>query len=347
MKKTLLASLVSLSALAAPLLGWADEPRLKNTHPDTYSVVKGDTLWDISARFLENPWMWPEIWHANDQIANPHLIFPGDRIRLVYLDGKPRLTLDRGEAGRTYKAKLGPEIHVVPKEQAITTIPLERINAFLSRSRVVEVGLLDAAPYVLAGGDEHVVTGAGDTMYARGKFNTEVKSYGVYRQGEVYVDPQTKEALGVQAIDVASVKQKALNGDIGTFDIIRTTQEVRLGDRLLETVERSIDSTFFPRPPAEETRAEIIGVEGGVNQVGKLDVVALNKGERDEIQIGDVLLIYKKGDTVRDRITDEVIQLPAEKSGVLMVFSVFEKMSFGIVLEAERPLRTGDELRSP
>ncbi len=291
--------------------------------------------------------MWPEIWHANDQIANPHLIFPGDRIRLVYLDGKPRLTLDRGEAGRTYKAKLGPEIHVVPQEEAITTIPLDRINAFLSRSRIVGVGVLDTAPYVLAGGEEHVVTGAGDTMCARGAFNTEIKSYGVYRQGDVYVDPQTKEPLGIQAIDIASVKQKALNGDIGTFDIIRTTQEVRLGDRLLETVERSIDSTFFPRPPAEELRAEIIGVEGGVNQVGKLDVVALNKGERDELQIGDVLLIYKKGDAVRDRITNEVIQLPAEKSGVLMVFSIFEKMSFGIVLEAERPLRTGDELRSP
>lgn len=347
MKKTLLALMASVSALGLSFSAWADEPRLRNTHPDTYSVVKGDTLWDISARFLENPWMWPEIWHANNQIANPHLIFPGDRIRLVYMDGKPRLTLDRGEAGRTYKAKMGPQVHVVPQEEAITTIPLDRINAFLSRSRIVEPGVIPLAPYVLAGGDEHIVTGAGDLIYARGKFIDGVSVYGVYREGEHYVDPVTKEPLGVEAIDIATIKQRGLERDIGTFDVVRTTQEIRLGDRLLETLERSIDSTFFPEAPAETIEGEIIGVEQGVNQVGKLDVVAVNRGEREKLEVGDVLLIFKKGDTVRDRVTNEVIQLPAEKSGLLMIFSVFEKMSYGIVLEAERPLRTGDMLRSP
>ncbi|MCV6614364.1 MAG: LysM peptidoglycan-binding domain-containing protein [Cellvibrionaceae bacterium] len=347
MKKILLAAMVSLLALGLSLKGHADEPRLKSSHPDTYTVVKGDTLWDISGRFLENPWMWPEIWQVNTQIANPHLIFPGDRISLIYMDGKPRLTVDRGEAGRTYKAKLGPKVHIVPKEEAINTIPLDRINAFLSRSRVVEVATLDKAPYVLAGGDEHIITGAGDSIFGRGEFEKGVIIYGVYRKGDAYVDPISKEPLGIQAIDIATVKQTALEKDIGTFEVVRTTQEVRLGDRFLKTVQRSIDSTFFPSAPAKKIDAQIIGVEGGVNQVSKLDVVAINRGEREELQVGDVLLIYKKGDTVRDRVTNEVVQLPPVRSGVVMVFSVFEKMSYGIVLEAERALRTGDFLRSP
>lgn len=347
MKKTLLAAIVGMSALWISTSALAEEPRLKNSHPDAYSVVKGDTLWDISGRFLENPWMWPEIWHANDQIANPHLIFPGDRIRLVYLNGKPRIMVDRGDAGRTYKAKLGPKIHIVPQEEAITTIALDKINAFLSRSRVVEALDLETAPYVLAGGKEHIVTGAGDYLYARGDFPEDVTVYGVYRKGEVYTDPITKEPLGVEAIDIASIKQRAHERDIGTFDVLRTTQEVRLGDRLLETIERSIDSTFFPSAPEDDVKAEIIGVEGGVNQVGKLDVVAINLGSRENIQIGNVLRIHKKGGTTRDRITNEIVQLPDEKAGLLMVFSIFEKMSYGIVLEADQPLRTGDRLRRP
>jgi len=346
MKKALLAVLASFSA--AWMTGvTAEEPRLKSSHPQMYSVIRGDTLWDISGRFLENPWMWPEIWQANNHIKNPHLIYPGDKISLVYIDGKPRLQLQRGQAGRTYKAKLGPKIHIVPQELAITTIPLERINSFLSRSRVVGPGDLEAAPYVVAGANQRLVTGAGDYLYARGDLPEDINVYGIYRKGETYTDPETKELLGIGALDIGTVKKKAHERDIGTFNITRTTQEVRLGDRLLETVERAISSTFYPSAPDSEVNGFIIDVEGGVNQVGKLDVVAINLGERNQIEVGDVLAILKKGDTTRDRITNELIQLPNEKSGILMVFRVFEKMAFGLVLEAERPLATGDLVRNP
>lgn len=358
MKKALLAMTACLSA-AFIMDTSAEELRLKSDHPMIYSVVRGDTLWDISGRFLDNPWMWPEIWQANQQVTNPDLIYPGDKINLVYIDGEPRLKLQRGQGGRTYKAtvgnsnisrdrnKLSPKIHVVPQEEAITTIPLEKINNFLSRSRVVAVGELEKAPYVVAGSNQRLVTGAGDYLYARGEFPEGLNVYGVYRQGEVYRDPVTEEVLGMAATDVATIKKKAHERDIATFDVTRTTQEVRLGDRLLETVERSISSSFFPSAPAEEVSGFIIDVEGGVNQVGKLDVVAINLGERNTIKIGDVLAILKKGDSTRDRITNEIIKLPNEKSGLLMVFRVFEKMAFGLVLEAERPLSTGDIIENP
>lgn len=320
-----------------------EQPMLRDDVPDTYTVVKGDTLWDISATFLKNPWMWPEIWHVNTQIENPHLIYPGDVIRLVYMEGKPRLTLDT--SGRIYK--LTPEARVLAVGEAIDTIPLDRINSFLSRSRIVTKEELEAAPYVVAGYNENLIVGAGDRLYARGLFEQGSTVYGIYRRGEEFRDPETRERLGIQALDIGSGTLRAVDGEIGTLDISRTTEEIRMGDRLLRQEERSIDSTFFPSSPDGEVNGVILAVEGGLTQVGKMDVVVINRGERDGLTPGSVLAVYKRGGRVRDRVEGGSVLLPDKRAGLMMVFRSFEKLSYGLILEADQGLKVNDKIQNP
>ena len=338
--------LIGIVAFTLSALVLANEPRLRSDVPDTHTVAKGDTLWDISARFLENPWMWPEIWHVNTQIENPHLIYPGDLIRLIYLEGgEPRLTLTRASGGRTFK--LSPQIRALTAEEAIETIPLEKINSFLSKSRVVGKKDLKLAPYILSGADQHLIVGAGDTAYARGSFSEKYTVYGIYRGGQKYVDPETKEFLGIQAFDIGSGTLAGVEGEIATLEIIRTTEEIRSGDRLLRQEERPIESTFYPSPPASDISGVILAVEGGVSQVGKMDVVVINRGEREGMIPGNVMSVYKRGGKVRDRVTGDTVMLPDERSGLMMVFKVFEKVSFGLVLEARQGLKIGDKVQNP
>lgn len=330
----------------------SEQAQLRDPVPATHTVVKGDTLWDISSTFLQNPWMWPEIWHVNAQIENPHLIYPGDVIRLIYVDGQPRLTVDT--SGRTFK--LSPTVRALTPEEAIETIPLDEINSWLSRSRIVSKEELDLAPYVVAGKDAHLLVGAGDSLYARGQFpNTEAGAgYGILRRGDVYMHPTTKEVLGYKADDIGSAIMRtpaAADSDIHTMSVTRTTEEVRIGDRFLTQEERAVDSTFYPSAPDAQVEAAIVSVERGVTQVGKLSVVVLSAGEREGLASGNVLAIYKKGARVKDRVSkkwnDQWITLPDERAGLVMVFRTFEKMSLGLVLEAEFGVTVGDTVKNP
>lgn len=338
-------SLVALLMLAASGLAQADI-QLRDGHPQTYTVQPGDTLWDISARFLNQPWKWRELWRANPQVANPNLIYPGNVLRLMYVNGQPVLTVGRGAGGGTIK--LSPSVKRTPVAEAIPTIPLEKINSFLLVNRVVnDVAELESAPYVLAGNAERVVSGAGDRIYARGLPAAEHQVYGLYRQGKTYTDPVTGEALGINADDIGLAEVIATEGDIATLQLLKTTQEVRIGDRLMPTEQRSINSTFLPSEPTQEINGHIIDVPRGVTQVGVLDVVAINKGARDGLVEGSVLAIYHTGETVRDRVTGESVKVPDERAGVLMVFRVYDKMSYGLVLNATRQLSVKDQVRNP
>jgi len=341
------AFLLSFTALA-------EEVKLAANHPDVYVVQKGDTLWAISGKFLEKPWLWPKIWHANPDIANPHWIYPGDTIRLDYVNGEPRLTVSRGDAGNTMKmspdcpaGKLCPSVRMEALEPPIPAIPLDVIDPFLSGTRIVEPGVLESAPYVLMGVQKHVVVGAGDSVNARGEFDPKVPIYGIFRKGDVYTDDETGEVLGVQAIDVGSAKVQTAEGDVAKLSILRSTREVTISDRLLPNEERRIDAIFYPKSPEQDINGKIIDVEGGVNQVGPMSVVLVDKGERDNIEVGHVLAIYQKGEAVRDPITGERVELINERAGLLMIFNVFEKTSFGLVLQADRPLTVGELVRKP
>ncbi|CAE6880322.1 MULTISPECIES: LysM peptidoglycan-binding domain-containing protein [Pseudomonas] len=338
-------SLLALLLLAAGGLAQA-AVQLKEGHPDTYTVVRGDTLWDISGRFLSEPWKWPEIWHANPQVKNPHLIYPGDQLSLVYIDGQPRLMLNRGASRGTIK--LSPKVRTTPMAEAIPTIPLEAINSFLLRNRIVESDKdFNAAPYIVAGNAERVVSGAGDRVYARGSFDPSAPVYGIFRQGKTYNDPITKEFLGINADSIGGGEIVAEEGDIGTMMLSHANQEVRNGDRLFPTEERAINSTFMPSEPAGPIDGLILDVPRGVSQIGQFDVVTLNKGLRDGLAEGNVLAVYKTGETVRDRVTGEQVKIPDERAGLLMVFRTYDKLSYGLILGATRQLAVMDKVRNP
>lgn len=348
-----LMALTLIASLAAVATGAAEDLNryLRSDHPDVYTVVKGDTLWDISGKFLERPWLWPEIWRINPQINNPHLIYPGDQIRLVYVDGQPQLVLDRGDAGRTVRMspgtdKLSPEVRYEPLESAIPTIRLDAIQPFLVQNRIVDPTELDGSPYVVQGEGERLVLGAGDRLYVRGML-PESESFNVVRRGPLYVDPETQEVLGREATYIGLGQVVAQENDIATMLMSDTREEVQIGDRVLPTEERRVDSTFFPSAPAGEVDGQIISVFGGVSQVGQYDVVVINRGEREGVAVGNVMAIYKKGAVARDRIANESVRLPSERAGLLMVFRTFDKLSYALVMNTERPLAIFDEVRNP
>ncbi len=341
MKKFWLGFVVMMALIQSALVNAQVEVRAG--HPSAYTVKLGDTLWDISGMFLKSPWLWPEIWQANPQVTNPHLIYPGDILSLVYLDGKPRLVLSRGSI------KLTPQMRTSPLGAAIPAIPLDAINSFLSRSRVVEKELLAGAPYVLAGNDSRLISGAGDKVYARGEFDPDTNFYGLYRKGQTFVDPVTREKLGVQAAEVGTGRIVDVDdlGEVTSVLLGTSKQEVRIGDRFLSFVDEQVHSTFYPKAPDVDIEGVIIAVEGGVGNVGAYDVVVINRGIREGLDTGDVLKVSRAGKVIRDSVGKGKVRLPSERAGLLIVFKVFEKVSYGLVLEAERPLSVFDEIANP
>ena len=325
---------------------------LRPGHPETYVVVERETLWDISSRFLVEPWFWPELWRVNPEIENPHLIYPGDILHLIWIDGVPQLTLERGLAGRTVRmtpdgvVSLRPHIRETPILSSIPAISLDAIRPFLVRNRVVRPGVLEDAAYVIQGEGRRLVLGAGDRLYARGAIPPE-PTLAIVRRGPVYEDPDTRELLGIEATDIGIGRVTAVKRDIATLVVSSSRQDIRIGDRLLPTEERRVDSTFYPSAPKTEVKGEIISVFGGVKQVGDHDVVVLNRGEREGMETGHVLAIYRRGDLALDRERNEYVRLPSERAGILMVFRTFRKMSYGLVLQTDIPLSVGDEVRNP
>ncbi|MEM1403922.1 MAG: LysM peptidoglycan-binding domain-containing protein [Pseudomonadota bacterium] len=317
---------------------------IRDGAPEAYIVKKGDTLWGIADMFLEEPWLWPEVWDVNPQIDNPHLIFPGDTIYLSYVDGRPVLTLARGR-----DIKLTPNMRVTPLDLAIPVIPLDQIGAFLLAHRILGVDQFESSAYVVAGGQDHLITANGDTIFGRGYFPEDERAYGIYRAGDVYRDPLTLEILGYQAQDIGNAQAKSsLSDPVVELEITRVTEEVRITDRLLPLEERILDATFQPRAPSDPVEdAFMIAVDGGVSQIGTTDIVVINKGAREGMEVGNVLAIYQTGAVVFDEVARNNVQLPDERAGLAMIFEVAEKASYALVLKANRPLKVMDKVKNP
>jgi hypothetical protein len=355
---------------------WADDIQLNPDHPSQYTVVEGDTLWDISGRFLQRPSQWPKLWHDNAQIQNPHLIYPGDTLYLTMVGGRPQLSFSQNSlqdqsdqsgfneqgdclqneditTGRTNYAravgKLSPCIHAIDTKRAINIIPTDEIDQFLTSPRVVSKTELQSAPYIVDLAGEHIIAGTADKLYVRGLVQPKTMTFTIYRPGEAYVRADTKEILGYEAkyIGNASLKQE---GNPATLMITKANSEIRIGDRIMANIEENVSLNYFPRPPESAINASIISVLGGVSQIGRYNVVVIDRGSNDGVLPGYELDIYKRGRVARDPysvIQNDVVKLPDEFAGTLMVFRPFEHLSYALVMKATQAIHVLDKVQTP
>lgn len=325
--------------------------------PDRYVVKQGDTLWDISKVFLRDAWYWPEIWYVNPQVENPHLIYPGDVLELVYVDGKPRITLaGPAEGGST--RHLSPQVRREPLSQAITAIPYDVIASFMGRPTLLDKDQVRGAPYIVAMRDAHIIGAAGNEVYVRGIPDATVDSrYSLIHIEEKIYDPETNDLLGYSGMYVGS-GSVAAPGKPSKVVLTYSAREALQGDKLFpETVDVNVD--FVPHAPTSDVDGSVIAVSSHTI-MGQYQVVALNRGSDDGLEPGHVLAIYKAGDTVRDSYSrgglsagrsgsmfGRKVQLPGERSGLAMVFKAVDQMSYALVMEASHEIRRGDRATNP
>ncbi|WP_024325915.1 LysM peptidoglycan-binding domain-containing protein [Thioalkalivibrio sp. AKL19] len=322
------------------------EPEIRESAPERYVVKKGDTLWDISAMFLQDPWYWPEIWLVNPEIENPHLIYPGDVLSIHYVDGQPRIMVDGGPRVRPTH-RLSPEARVVERDEDVS--PISTLQSFMFRPQVLDEETLENAPYILASQDERVIFGPGDRVYVRNAEDTEqYELYHIVRHDGMLTDPDTGEELGVATLPVGEA-EIIEPGNVARADIRKGEREAIRGDRLVPYAEEQDMLFDIGRAPAG-TEGTIISLFDAISQIGQLQAAIINRGERDGIENGQVFAAFTAGREVRDPISDranDVVTLPEEEVGTVMVFQTFEKVSYVLVTDAERTLREGDKVRTP
>ena len=321
--------------------------------PDRYTVKKGDTLWDISKHFLNDPWLWPEVWHINPAIRNPHLIYPGDVIALTWVDGKPVLTLEGAEAPPPPISRPGlPTVKLSPSakesklRRSINTIPKSAIAPFLSHPFVLTSANLNDIPYIASNYGDNVIAGKGKKVYARRLIDASVLEFNVVRPGQKYVDPDTRKLLGYEAINLGKARLVKV-GDPSTLVVTHSYKEILDGDYLLPVEQEAVDINFFPRAPSRNVAGRIISVADGVQKVGQYHVVVINKGAQDGLEPGHVLEIHQQGKLVRQPYTSSLLKLPEERAGLLMIFKTYEGLSYGLVMEAFTDLAVYDYVYSP
>jgi hypothetical protein len=362
--------IISLICLLLPIAVFADELRLQENAPDHYLVVKGDTLWDISAKFFKDPWKWPQIWGYNkDTIKDPHWIYPGN---VVYLDPNTH-TLKVGESAPASAAvsdngnvaaevpsvmegkissssdvtKLGPRARVVKgTSEAIEMISLKDIGPFLARPLVIEDDELDSAPQLIGTYEQRELLGTGDVAYAKDMPIDKGESWQVYRPGQTFKDPDTGEVLGHEAVYLGDASVEKFD-NLTTLKITNAVLEIHKGDRFAQAV-TGFAVNYLPHAPDKDISAKIISVYGGVVQAGQNAVVTLNKGRRDGLENGNVLALYQKGEVIRNAsLFHRNTVLPDVRYGLLFVFRVFDKVSYALVMQTRLPVQILDRASTP
>lgn len=334
-----------LVALAACLLApwaWAETLALRPDHPERYVVQRGDTLWDISGRFLSKPWRWPELWGVNPQVENPHLIYPGDVLRLVWTEDGPRLV--RGGEGGT--VRLSPQVRETPIRDPIPAIPLAKIRPFLESAVVLHSTDVSRFSYVVEGPDARVLSGHGDRVYARRVNAPKGTRYDLFRVSTPYVDPDTGEHLGYAALYIGE-GALAEPGDPGVVRVARSQREVLPRDLLIPQARTPLIPYFYPHAPTHSLAGRIIDVVDGVTQIGQFDIVVLNRGVREGVEVGHVLAVAQQQRLTTDPVSFETLTVGGDPAGYVMVFHVFERVSYALVVGAERPMHLHDEVRTP
>lgn len=360
-RKALFLNALLLVGLSVGALARADSIALRADHPERYTVVRGDTLWDISSRFLRDPWRWAEVWNRNAQIKNPHLIYPGDVVVLTYVDGKPELGVLRetkvdpsGLTPVTVQESLssGPVVKLVPTvrpealEKPVPTLSPDIIGPFLSKPMVIDQAELKGSGYITGGLEGRVLLGSFSRIYVRGLGADPAPSYQIFRPGKALRDPDTREVLGYEVAYLGEARLLE-GGDPSKLEIVSVKQEILPGDRLLRTPSDTALPYYQPRAPEKRVYGRILAAHNGVSEIGPNGVVALNLGRRDGLEEGHVLRIMRHEGRHRDPVTRKRYALPDEESGLLIVFRAFDKVSYALVVHATRSIRIHDAVQTP
>jgi len=337
---------------------------VKPDHPVRYTVKRGDTLWDIAEKFLRDPWVWPEIWSVNPEIENPHLIYPGDVIRLAYVEGEPRLRVKRpgaapeekqraepGEEG-TDVVKLSPRVRRQPVDEAVDAIPGDAIRQFLNEPRVVTQQQIDAAPYILGNYDGRLISATGNVIFARGfaEGTQNGDRFTVFRPGEPLLDPQTGEQLGYETLKIGQAIVRRAEPPV-KLQVTGSSREILRGDRLMPSMPEPAKGQYIPKVPGNEVQGQIIKLFDAVARVGQNQLVVVNLGEREDMQVGHVLQISQSGGATQDPYATEgeteTVELPRQRVGTLIIFKVFDKVSYGLILSSTQSIALDDRVSPP
>ncbi|GAA5174786.1 LysM peptidoglycan-binding domain-containing protein [Niveibacterium umoris] len=334
---------LTLGLFTASVSAVADTVKLAENAPDSYTVVKGDTLWDISGKFLKHPWLWPQVWRLNrEQIKDPHWIYPG---QTIYLDrsGPYLTTTPPGASGDTVKLK--PQVRV-EDISPIPSVPLHRIEPFLTRPLFVSEKDLAGSATIVASDDARLLNGPGDTIFGR-DVTAGVRDWQIYRRAQPVKDPVTNELLGYEAayLGTARVMQE---GAPATLQVTSVQHEVNAGDRMLPAAKADIMS-FVPHAPSGNVDARIVKVHDGIQYTGKYSVVTISAGRAAGVEPGHVLAVYRnRGDAKYDMDgKKETIKLPDERYGLIFVFRVFDRVAYALVMESGGPVKVADSVRQP
>jgi LysM repeat protein len=332
-------------------------PVLNPNAPKSYTVKRGDTLWGIASTFLRDPWLWPEVWYINPQVANPHLIYPGDTLALAYgRDGKPIIRLEQGGA-----ARLDPRLRSSPLDGAIPTIPYSAISAFLSRPSVLTNEQIREAPHVVAFRDEHVVAGTGHEVYIADLKATPNSRFSIVHVGDELRDPDDNKVVGYEGIYTATALVSQPGSPTKAL-LIDTSRETVQGDKVL-AADLDVPLNFMLRAPRNDVHGRIISVIDGTQAIGQYQIVVINRGKRHGIDAGHVLAVDQAGKVVRDvygkqpgfaRYLGGVgtqfspkVKLPDERAGTLLIFKSFDRISYGLVVGAANIIHVHDVVHNP
>ena len=384
------ASAPAAATVAAPAAATqAPMPAMQPTAPERYTVKKGDTLWGIASMYLKDAWAWPDIWYANPSIKNPHLIFPGDVLILGRnAQGQPMLSVERNGQPATETSappqanpgvlltnvapassaaaavstpepkaptslpvtKLSPQARYLPLDAAVTTVPLDGLRPYLSKTRIMTQHEMDDSGHLLTAFNEGPASGAGEEVYARGLKNAEGSRYEIFRKGDKYVDPDSGDSLGYEATYIGDAEVEAWS-DPAKLLITSSDQEARPGDLFVPSNGDTLPLNFFPHHPIKTIDGQIVAVLGGVGQIAQFDVLLLNRGADQGMDPGTVLGIYRRGDKVDDQnagfFSRTSVRLPTERTGTLMVFRVFKDASYALVMQATHEIHVADIVGNP
>ena len=335
---------VQVPAYAAP----ASAPlELAPNAPERYTVVRGDTLWDISGKYLKSPWRWPELWRMNkEDIRNPHLIYPGQVLVLEYdVDGKPRLRIEGG--GGTRDVKVEPKVYVDPHRKAIATIPYDLIRPYLERPLVMDKDALDSLPRIISAENDRIALGAGDKIFATGIIGGGKRIWHSYREGRPLREKGSRDLLGYEAIYTGSARL-IVEGEPATLQLTHSAQEVSRGDRLIAEVEPTIIS-YVPRAPDKVIRGEVLTIYGTVGHAGRYSVISFSRGARDGVEVGHVFNLLTAARNVDERFNGikRTYVTPEQQTGLIFVFQVFDRVSYALIMTSDDPIRIGDIVASP